>query len=249
MGDHRRFFICPEQISGGEARITGSTAHQIARVLRLKEGDTVCLLDGLGNEHDARITALSKAGITATILGTRPSAGEPALHLVLAVCMPKGDKLDLIVQKCSELGISKIVVVNSERTVTRLDPAKAAERLARWRRIAAEAAEQAGRGRVPEVEGMVDFDDLAAGLGECSLALVAWEDEGHTPMRDVLRENAGVGSVTMIVGPEGGLSEREVEAARSAGARCVTLGRRVLRCETAAIAACAAIMYELEGEL
>lgn len=249
MGEHRRFFINPEQISGDSATLNGDTARQISRVLRLKEGDCICLLDGSGNEHNARINTLSKDEVRARIYSTGSCSNEADLQLTLAICHPKGDKLELVVQKSTELGISKIVIVNSERTVARPDDSKIAERLIRWKRIATEAAEQSCRGCVPEIEGMIDFSDLVKSINNYDLALVAWEDESKTTLKNVIRDTADVGSVVLIIGPEGGLTNQEVEDAKAAGARCVTFGKRVLRSETAAIAGCAAIMYELEGEL
>ena len=249
MGEHRRFFINPDQISGDSATLNGDTARQIAKVLRLREGDCICLLDGSGNEHNARINALSKDEVTATIFNTGSCANEANLQLTLAICHPKGDKLELIVQKATELGISRIVIVNSERTVARPGDSKIADRLVRWRRIAAEAAEQSCRSCVPEVDGIISYADLAASISGYDLALVAWEDESRTSLRDVIRNKADVRSVMLIIGPEGGLTSKEVEDVKTAGARCVTFGKRVLRSETAAIAGCAAIMYEIEGEL
>jgi 16S rRNA (uracil1498-N3)-methyltransferase len=246
VSGHRRFFIAPGQIDGDRAVITGDAVRQIKRVLRLKEGDSISLLDASGAEFEARIASLSAGSITAEILGSRRCAAEPRIRLSLAVCLPKGDKIELIVQKCTELGISELVVASSERSVPRVDSPKAAERLGRWRRIATEAAEQCGRGRVPEIGGIVEFADLADLIRESPLALLAWEGDGGAPLRDVLRTHAGAGSVMLIIGPEGGLTEDEAHVATDAGAVLVSLGRRILRCETAAIAACAAVMYELD---
>ncbi|MCL5105185.1 MAG: 16S rRNA (uracil(1498)-N(3))-methyltransferase [Armatimonadetes bacterium] len=249
MGNHRRFFISPEQIDGSTAVLTGDPARQISKVLRLKEGDFICLLDGTGNEHDALISALSKDEVTARILGTNACSREPRLRVTLAVCLPKGDKLELIVQKCSELGISKYVIVNSERTVARPDSSKSADRLARWRRIAAEAAEQCGRAAAPEVEGIIEFSELAGEISSHQLALVAWEEESGVSLKSALQANQKAETVILIIGPEGGLTEEEVALAKSAGAISVSLGKRLMRVETAAVAASAVIMYELEGEL
>ena len=246
MANHRRFFIDPKQISGDEAVITGEIAHQIRTVLRLKVGDTIGLLDGSGAEYEARIASLSKSEVTATIVGTSPCASESAAPLTLAVCLPKAGKLELIVGKCTELGISNMLLVCSERSVPRIEPAKAANRLARLQRIAVEAAEQSGRGLYPDISGIIDFADLPAHIAEHELALLAWEDESRTTLKQALREHAGARSVMLIIGPEGGLTRQEAQLARDAGAKCVTLGKRTLRCETAAIAACAAGMYELE---
>ena len=249
MGEHRRFFISPEQISGDNATLTGDTARQITKVLRLREGDCICLLDGSGNEHNARISAISKDEVAARIFDTGSCANEAKLRLTLAICHPKGDKLELIVQKATELGISRVVIVNSERTVARPEDSKIAERLIRWRRIAAEAAEQSCRSCIPEIDGVISFDELVDSISGYQLALVAWEDENKTSLRDVIHGKSNIESVLLIIGPEGGLTNREVEVTKSAGAMCVTFGKRVLRSETAAIAGCAAIMYEMEGEL
>lgn len=249
MGDHRRFFIAPEQIDGDIVRLDDATARQITKVLRLRQGDRICLLDGRGNFHDAQINSTVKGDTTAQILSTSLCQNEPKLDFTLAICIPKGDKLELIVQKSVELGISRIVVVQSERTVTRLDGSKASEKMARWRRIAAEASEQSGRGIIPEMVGIIGFSDLATIIQKTDMAIIAWEEEQETPLKQVLREKPDSRSALLIIGPEGGLTESEVELARSAGAKSVSLGKRVLRSETAAIAACSVVMYELEGEL
>jgi 16S rRNA (uracil1498-N3)-methyltransferase len=249
MGDHRRFFVRPEQISGDTATLTGDLAHQIGRVMRLREGDKLRLLDGLGAEYEASITGFSKSEVTARIVGSGRCLGEPQTSLTLALCLLKGDKVELVVQKCSELGISQLAVVRSERSVARPDSSRIDAKLERWRRIAAEAAEQSGRGIAPGVRWFEDFAEMAPLIEEHALSLIAWEGETGKSIRQELRESRGAGSALVVIGPEGGLTEREVNLAKSCGARCVSLGRRVLRAETAAIAACAAIMYELEGEL
>lgn len=249
MGGHRRFFVTSGQIGEETAVITGDTAHQIVRVMRLKEGDKLYLLDGSGREHETVIACLSKGKVTARILGTVSNPREPGVSLTLAVCLPKGDKLDLIVQKGSELGISALVAVSSERCVARPDEDRLESKLGRWRRIACEATEQSGRSTAPSVSYVDGFDRLVELIRDSELPLVAWEDEDRTSLRDVLRANPTAKSILFVVGPEGGLTDSEIAAAVSAGARCVSLGRRILRSETAAIAGCAAIMYELEGEL
>ena len=249
MSEHRRFFVDPSSISSGSVTIVGSTARQIVKVLRLREGDSIQLFDGTGAEYAASITSTSKDTITAQITNTRKCFLDPTIQLTLAISLPKSDKMDLIVQKTTELGISEIVVVNSERTISRPDGVKFADRLDRWRRIAAEAAEQCGRSKVPQIEGGIEFVDLAKCVGQYSLALIAWEEEQTQSLKQTLRARADAQSILLIIGPEGGFPEREVEMVKSAGAVSVSLGRRVLRSETAAIAACAVIMYEIENEL
>jgi len=246
MGNHRRFFIDPGKINGDLVTISGDTARQIVTVLRLKEGDHICLLDGTGQEYESRIISLCKDEITAEIINKNCCLAEPKLKLTLAICLPKGDKLDLIIQKCSELGISELAVVNSERSIARLDPDRVQSKLERWTKIAAEASEQSGRGRVPEIYVLPEITELADLVESHSLALVAWENESRSSIKNILRKNLDANSIMMIIGPEGGLTEREIDQLTEAGAKPVSLGKRILRCETAAIAACAMIIYELE---
>lgn len=245
MADHRRFFVDPKQISAEEAVLDGATARQISKVLRLKAGDAITLLDGRGNVYEAKIRTLSPQRVLADILSTHKNVNEPRLRLALASCVPKSDRIEFIIQKCTELGISQLALVQSERTVVR-DQSK---KLDRWRRIALEAAEQCGRSLVPELTGVIGFEELVEMIPRFPLAIIAWEEETGPNLRDVLKEHSGVESALIIIGPEGGLTEREVELAKSAGAVSVSLGSRLLRTDTAAIAACAAVMYELEGEL
>lgn len=249
MSDHRRFLVNPEQIGAEEAVLEGSTARQISRVLRLTVGDAVALLDGTGNVYHAQITSISAQSVRARILSKEANVNEPALRLVLASCVPKNDRIELIVQKCTELGISEIVLVRSERTVVRLDEPGQDKKLDRWRKIATEAAEQCGRSIAPRLRGVVSFAQLVEMIGEFSLAIVAWEEESAVSLREALKGKAGVESVLIVIGPEGGLTEPEVELAKAAGAVSVSLGGRLLRTDTAAIGTCAAVMYELEGQL
>lgn len=250
MSDHRRFFVSPEQIGTEEAVLEGSLARQICKVLRLKVGDAITLLDGAGNVYGAQIAAVSTEIVRARILSKQTHVNEPSLRLVLASCVPKSDRIELIVQKCTELGISELVLVRSERTVVRLDGPGQERKLDRLRRIAAEAAEQCGRSMIPSLRGVLSFSELVEMIGEFPLAVIAWEEEETTvSLRDALRAKAGVESVLLVIGPEGGLTEREVELTKSAGAVSVSFGSRVLRTDTAAIAGCATVMYELEGQL
>lgn len=249
MADHRRFFVSPEQVQDAEATIQGPTARQIGKVLRLKPDDAITLLDGLGSVYAAEITSLSPDEVRARVLDRQSDINEPRLRLVLACCIPKSDRMELIVQKCTELGISEIVLVTSERTISRLDASNHDRKLDRWRKIALEATEQCGRSKAPVIGRVVTFTELVEMIPGFPLAIVAWEEEAGPSLRDALTENRGSDSALVIIGPEGGLTEREVETAKSAGAVSVSLGRRLLRTDTAAIAACAAVMYELDGEL
>lgn len=249
MADHRRFFISPSQISGCEAIIEGPTAKQIARVLRLSPGDQITLLDGCGSTYRAELLTVSPDRVVASICSDKLADNEPRLRLVLASCLPKSDRVEFIIQKCTELGISEMILVQSERTVTKLDVEREQKRLQRWRKIALEASEQCGRSRTPCITGILSFDDLVELIPRFSLALVAWEEEDGSSLRQAIEKRRDADSALVIIGPEGGLTAKEVDAAKSRGAISVTLGRRLLRTDTAAVATCAAVMYELDGEL
>lgn len=263
MADHRRFLVKPDEIRYQEAVIEGAVARQITRVLRLKAGDAITLLDGSGGVYSAEITSLSSGVVRARILDSKTDVNEPKLKLTLASCLPKSDRAEYIVAKCTELGISEIALVESERTIARLNADNTDKRLARLRRIAVEATEQCGRSRVPDIRGVIGFDELVGMVPRFDLTIVAWEEESGLSLREALRTvsklpgrssseargSHGVETVLVVIGPEGGLAEHEVKALTSAGAISASLGPRLLRTDTAAIAACAAVMYEIEGEL
>jgi len=224
-------------------------ARQVTKVLRLKAGDRILLLDGVGGVYESVIAGVAKDSIEARVLGRVECANEPSIRLTLALCLPKGDKLEMIVQKGTELGVCDIALVHSQRTVSRPDAAGLSAKITRWRKIASEAAEQSGRAVAPDVHGVLSMADLAEMIPAHDLAIVAWEEEGKRTLRQTLEAARGASSVMLIIGPEGGLTQEEVEMLTVAGAESVSLGRRVLRTETAAIGAVSAIMYEMEGEL
>ncbi|MGQ9455440.1 MAG: RsmE family RNA methyltransferase [Armatimonadota bacterium] len=244
MSYHRRFFIEPDKIRGDIVNITGDLVTQIRRVLRLKKGDWVQLLDGCGTEYEAQIVDCANGALQARITDRRKCETEPACKLTMAVALPKADKLDMIVQKCTELGMSRLVVFVAERSVPRIEGSRVAGKLNRWRRIAIEAAEQSGRGLVPQIEGIIKYNELLNTIPQYDLPLFAWEGGDALPLRDVLRNYECPGSAIVIIGPEGGFAPWEAESLRDGGAVPVSLGKRILRCETAAIAACAILMSE-----
>ena len=249
MGNHRRFFVDPNKISNCEAILDGPVARQIAKVLRLKTGDRISLLDGFGNTYSADIASVSTDTVTAKILDKKSNVNEPRLKLTLASCLPKSDRMELIVQKCTELGISEILLVQSERTIARPDEDRQGKRLARLCRIATESTEQCGRSIAPKIRGTLDFAQLIEIVPKYDLTIVAWEEEDGVSLRNALTDKNSIDSALVVIGPEGGLTQREVESLKSAGAISVSLGPRLLRTDTAAIATCAAVMYELEFEL
>lgn len=245
-----RFFISKEQIIRDKVEIVGSDVHHISKVLRLRTGDMVSLADGEGTEYEVKIVAISKDKVECMILNSYQINREPPVELILCQGLPKGDKLELIIQKSVEIGVSRIVPVKCERTVVHLSGDKATKRLDRWQRVAIEAAKQSRRSRVPEISPLMPIENAFELVPDGAVAVMPWEEEKALGLKKVL---AGVsknynGQVWIFIGPEGGLTQQEADKARSRGVIPVTLGPRILRTETAGIATLAVIMYQL-GDL
>lgn len=236
----------PEQIHNGRVRLTGDQARQIVRVLRLAAGDRIVVLDGRGSEYEAAIEQAASDSVSATILSQRPCPGEPVLPLTLYQALLKRDKFEWVLQKATEVGVTRIVPVVTRRSLvqdTRLKDSKAG----RWEKILTEAAEQSRRGRVPELAAPMPWPQALADAARADLALVAWE-EGARPLRDALTATAvPVQSLSLLIGPEGGLTADEIAQATRSGVQPVSLGPRILRTETAAVVAAALILYELSA--
>jgi 16S rRNA (uracil1498-N3)-methyltransferase len=225
----RRLFVPPARLAAQRLTVTAGDHRYLARVLRAQPGDSVTLFDGAGNEVEARITRVGRTE-TELLLGAaspRPSAAREPL-LVLLTAVPRGPRMDLLVEKTCELGVSRIVPVLTERAVARPD----ATRRGRWEKIAREAARQCGRADVPDVEAPIALATALAAPALPGRRLMAWEGEGGTPLRSRPDSDA---ATALLVGPEGGFTAAEVEAARHAGFDTVTLGHRILRVETAAM--------------
>lgn len=241
-----RFFVDAEAIADGEVRISGGDAYHIARALRMAVGDAVDVCDGSGTEYSCRLTRIRDEECIAEVLCSRASEREMPLDVTLYMAMPKGDKLETVVQKAVELGASCIVAYESERCIKRPAPDKAAKLVERLSRIAREAAKQCGRARLPQVRGIIGFSEMVAEISGFELSLFCYEGEGTLPVREVLEAAGAIGSVSAIVGSEGGFSEGEAERIRAAGAVAVGLGPRILRCETAPEYVLSAISYRFE---
>lgn len=239
-----RFCVAPAQISEGRVRFSREQVHQIVRVLRMRRGDTLAVFDGMGAEHEAELTTVGSGEVTALLKGMRATASEPSLRLVLLQGLPKAEKMELIVQKATELGIHRIVPLRCERSTS-----KGSGRLPRWRIIAREAAEQCGRAMVPRIDEPASFAAFFAAEGGAGLRGIAlWEGEEGRGLREALTLMAGAERLHVLVGPEGGLAPDEVELAGHLGLVTASLGQRTLRTETAALVALGIIQYEL-GDL
>ncbi len=237
----RRLFVPRERIAGDRAELSASDLHYLRDVLRLGPGGAVEVFDGEGGWHEGR---LSSDG-AALLLGERREAPPPGARIHLAFALARGERCDLVVQKATELGVSRLQPFAAVRSVLRLEGARADERVLRWGRIASEAARQSGRADVPPVERPVPLqrvlEDAPPGT-----RMVLFHEGGGEPLRDVIDPSAP--AHLAVIGPEGGLAPEEVAACLAAGARLATLGPRILRNETAAIAA-TALLQHLLGDM
>ena len=243
-----RFFAKPTGFDGENVRIYEDANH-IKRVLRLAAGDEIVVLDGLGYEYPAVIAGFEKDCCVVKVTDKRRALTEPELKVTLYQSIPKLDKMDGIIQKAVELGIYRIVPVITNRTVAKPDATSG--KTERWRKIAAEAVKQCGRGVVPEVSAAVSFEQALAQMKDKDLCVMPYEVLGHggeSNLKEVLKNAAKCPSIGILIGPEGGFEPAEAEAAQAAGAAVVGLGRRILRTETAGAAVLAIIMYEA-GEM
>lgn len=233
-----RFFISHEELERDTIVLTGENAAH-AKVLRLKAGEQVLVCDGEGSEA---LCAVVDNTWNLEVLERRASDTEPSVRASVYMAFSKGDKLEHVIQKATELGAYEIVAFPSARCVSRPDDKSLKKKLERWQKIAASAAEQSGRGRIPEVVLLPSYTAALERGARTDLPLMFYENERATTLNMALMENAFT-SVALLTGPEGGLEEKEVAQAMEAGFRVCTLGRRILRCETAPLCALSAVMY------
>lgn len=235
-----RFFVSAEDLEKEEVSLTGENA-QHAKVLRLKPGETVLLCDGEGREAVCKVA--STDGWLLRAMERRESQSEAAVKVSVYMALPKADKLEHVIQKATELGAYEIVTFPSARCVSRPDEKSLKKKLERWEKIAASAAEQSGRGRIPKVLVLGSFSEALARAAQADKALMFYEHEEALTLKMAL-SSGGYSTVSLLTGPEGGLEEAEVTQAREAGLQVCTLGRRILRCETAPLCALSAVMYD-----
>ena len=233
-----RFFTT--NINGSRALIESDDARHITKSLRMHVGDSITLCDAAGLDYYGEISAISPDIVEVNILQTLPSPGEPKAKITLYQALPKSDKLEFIVQKAVELGVSEIVPTLTSRCVSRPDEKSMAKKIERLNRTALEAAKQSGRGIIPVVSHLMEFTYAINSMKHTPLPILCYED-ASVPLREAL----GLDSprIALMIGPEGGFSEDEVNTAQVAGVHIVSLGTRILRCETAPICALAAVMY------
>lgn len=233
-----RFFIETPLSAGDTYTLAGGDARHIAGALRMAVGEGVTLCDGRGNDYACTITAVEREAVTVTVDAVATNVSEPSLAVTLYMGLPKADKLEWIIQKAVELGVTAIVPVVTARSIARVDGKDGEKKRARWQKIAAEAAGQSGRGIIPTVETPVSFKQALPRLA-AENTLLCYEGGGQPIGQLVSREDT---TLSLVVGPEGGFDPAEVAAVTAHGGRIATLGPRILRCETAPIAALAVVM-------
>jgi len=226
------YFYCePKNIKSRTLVLVGDEAHHVAHVMRHKIGDRIVAVDGRGMVYEARIGRVSDSAVEARIMKKRRKPNEPISSLTVAQGVLKGARMDYAVEKLTELGARSIVPFISSRSTALTS--EGGEKIGRWRRIAVAAMKQSERSILPPVSDIATFEEVLALAKEHDLFLIGWEEEKKNRANDL--ETKGKKSVLVAVGPEGGFTEKEVEAARSAGANVLTLGERKLRSETASV--------------
>ncbi|MBQ9269347.1 MAG: 16S rRNA (uracil(1498)-N(3))-methyltransferase [Oscillospiraceae bacterium] len=235
-----RFFLDQDQIRNRFIVLTGEQAAHM-KVLRMREGELVTVCNGSGTDYRCRISDVSADQVCLVVEHEEPSDAEACVSVSVYMAYAKGDKLEHVIQKATELGAAEILAFPSSRCVVRLDGKTREKKLARWQKIAASAAEQSGRGMIPAVYALDSYEAALGRAAQAETALFFYENEQSHTLSSAL--SAKLTSVALITGPEGGFTEAEVDSARDHGMQICTLGKRILRCETAPLCALSAVMF------
>ncbi len=236
-----RFFVAPDAMQPNFIVLTGENASH-AKVLRLKAGEQVLVCDGAGNECICTISEINPQQVCLVVDRRQSATSEAKVQASVYMAFSKGDKLEHVIQKATELGAFEIVAFPSNRCVSRPDEKSLAKKIERWQKIAASAAEQSGRGRIPAVVVLNSYNAALERAAKADISILFYENERATTLRMALEENS-FSTISLLTGPEGGLEDREVEMAKDKGLKICTLGSRILRCETAPLCALSAVMY------
>ena len=243
----QHFFVIPEQVGETEIYVTGQDVNHMKNVLRMKIGEQVEISDGNNKKYLCEVSAYEEEQAVLRILEIREADTELKSRLYLFQGLPKNDKMELIVQKAVELGAYEVIPVSMKRCVVKLDAKKAAKKVERWNSISESAAKQAGRSIIPKVSDIVSYREALERAEQLDVVLVPYElEEGMAETKKLLHQIQPGQSVGIFIGPEGGFEREEVEQAIEAGAHPVTLGRRILRTETAGMTMLSILMFELE---
>lgn len=241
-----KFFVPHEKITDTQIIIDTEDVAHITRVLRLGVGDTVTVCDSKGTDYEAEITETEPKRIICSVLDKHDSVSEPNIKVTLFQGLPKASKMEYIIQKTTELGINEIVPVKLSRCVVKIDSKKdEAKKLDRWQKISEAAAKQSGRGIVPEIKPIMALDEVISKSRDFDLFFVPYECEEQKTLKEVLLSKKDIKTVGFVIGPEGGFDPSETEKLKNSGIPTITLGKRILRTETAGEAVLAMIMYEI----
>lgn len=244
----RRFFVRSEDVRGPELRLRGDEATHLCRALRLGPGMSIVAFDGLGHEYVATIERLEEEDVLCQITCQRDTQHTQKLSITLGQGLPKRDKFEWVIQKTTELGVTELVPLLTERVVPRLSAHHLGTKRARWEKLAREACKQCGRAAVPSFSAPMSLDTFCMTFQQADLKLVLWEGEERRRLRTVLAASGQIASAAIIVGPEGGLTPEEVARGESYGFLATGLGERILRTETAGMAVVALLQYHF-GDL
>ncbi len=242
-----KFFIQETNIIDNTITITNEDANHIRNVLRHLVGDKIICSSENGIKYTTTIKTFEDNKVKLDIISKETDESEPKVNIDLFQGLPKSDKLELIIQKCVELGVNKIIPLVTKRTIVKLDSNSANKKLIRWQRISYEASKQCLRGKVPIIENIKNFKDLKEIFKDYDLLLVPYENEKDISLKEILLNlDKDIKNIAIFIGPEGGFEEEEVATLVSNGAKSVSLGKRILRTETAAIAVLAMLIYEFD---
>ncbi len=234
-----RFYV-PVNLHSKEVLVSGDETHHMIHVMRLGAGDSVCLFNGMGDECTGRIVEIVNSRVRVEIESVKSIGREIPVNITIAFSVPKGKRSDFLIQKCAELGVERLIPLQSERSIVKL---YGECKITKWRKVVIEAAKQCGRNTVTDITDTLTFDKLLETVGSYDLALVACPSPDVPFLREVLKGHPEVKDVLCLIGPEGGFSDVEIEKAKNAGCVPVGLGTQTLRVETAAITISAMLMY------
>jgi 16S rRNA (uracil1498-N3)-methyltransferase len=242
-----RFYISSSSIAGVNLRVTGENFHYLKNVLRVEKGESVKAFDGTGKEYLCTVDEIHSHHIEFSITRTLNCETEPVVEIHLVQSLIKMGHFEHVLQKCTELGVRRFIPAVTERTVVKLEGEREKNRRLRWQKLVREAARQCGRGICPDVEPVMDFKDALKSAQSCDISIIPWEEEESLTLGKAIRGVKGNPEKAMVfIGPEGGFSIAEISSARESGVVPVSLGPRLLRSETAAIAVVSVLMYEFE---
>ena len=244
-----QFFVKPEQIQGDTVRIEGGDVNHIKNVLRMKIGEEIAVSNGEdAKEYHCKVERFDEDEVICTVLSVREDTAELPSRIFLFQGLPKGDKMELIIQKAVELGVYAVIPVSTKRCVVKLDAKKEKSKIARWQQIAEAAAKQSKRSIIPEIRNVMSLKEALRSASAMDVKLFPYEHaEGMNRTRRLIEQVKAGCDIAVFVGPEGGLEETEVEMAEGEGFEAITLGSRILRTETAGFTVISWLMYQLEG--